>query len=407
MSLKLKFEQRGTALLEARTLVDAADAEKRSMSAEEEVIYNRALADVEKLSADIEMETRLLEQEAKISRVADVENIIKASSNAPKGDMEVRKAVFQKYLKRGINGLTDVEQRSLDATTDANGAYTVPDEQFVAQLIKDVDNIVVIRGLATKFQLTKAASLGFPTLSADPADADWTTELLTGDPDSTMAFGKREFTPSPLAKKIKISRTLINRSPLPIENIVRERMAYKFGITEEKAYMTGNGTGAPLGVFTASADGIDTDRDVSTANTSTAITFDGLINAKYSLTAPHMANASWIFHRDALKMLAKIKDDDGKYIWNQSVVTGQPDALLGSPFFMSEYAPNTFTASQYVGILGDFKYYWIVDALDMQIQVLYELYAETNQIGYICRKEGDGMPILGSAFARVKLAASS
>jgi HK97 family phage major capsid protein len=54
-------------------------------------------------------------------------------------------------------------------------------------------------------------------------------------------------------------------------------------------------------------------------------------------------------------------------------------------------------------MLGDFSQYWIVDALTMTIQVLLELYAATNQNGYISRFESDGMPVLEEAFARVKL----
>jgi HK97 family phage major capsid protein len=73
---------------------------------------------------------------------------------------------------------------------------------------------------------------------------------------------------------------------------------------------------------------------------------------------------------------------------------------------MSEYAPNTFTASQYVGILGDFSYVWIADSLQMEMQRLEELFASTNQVGLIGRLESDGMPVLSEAFVRVKLAAS-
>ena len=39
----------------------------------------------------------------------------------------------------------------------------------------------------------------------------------------------------------------------------------------------------------------------------------------------------------------------------------------------------------------------------MMIQRLNELYARTNQVGFIGRLETDGMPVLGEAFARVKL----
>ena len=82
------------------------------------------------------------------------------------------------------------------------------------------------------------------------------------------------------------------------------------------------------------------------------------------------------------------------------------DHLLatGLQFFMSEYVPNTFTTGKYVGILGDFSFYWIVDALNLEVQRLDELYAATNQIGFIGRMETDGMPVLEEAFVRVALA---
>jgi HK97 family phage major capsid protein len=40
----------------------------------------------------------------------------------------------------------------------------------------------------------------------------------------------------------------------------------------------------------------------------------------------------------------------------------------------------------------------------MQVQRLNELYAETNQVGFIGRLETDGAPVLEEAFVRVKLA---
>ncbi len=72
--------------------------------------------------------------------------------------------------------------------------------------------------------------------------------------------------------------------------------------------------------------------------------------------------------------------------------------------YESEYAPNTFTTGLYVGLLGDLSYYWIADALSMTVQRLEELYAATNQVGFIGRLETDGMPVLEEAFVRVKLA---
>ena len=112
------------------------------------------------------------------------------------------------------------------------------------------------------------------------------------------------------------------------------------------------------------------------------------------------------FNRTALLQLAQIKDGNDQYVWRESVRAGEPDRLLNMPIMMSEYVPNTFTAGLYVGMLADFSHYWIADAVDMQVQRLVELYAESNQTGFIGRLETDGMPVLPEAFARVTLAAS-
>jgi len=80
----------------------------------------------------------------------------------------------------------------------------------------------------------------------------------------------------------------------------------------------------------------------------------------------------------------------------------QPDILLGFPIDESERVPNTFTNGNYVGLLANWNYYEIADALDMEVQVLVEKYADTNQIGYIGRLKTDGMPTLEEAFVRVK-----
>jgi len=175
-------------------------------------------------------------------------------------------------------------------------------------------------------------------------------------------------------------------------------------VPEEKAFLIGTGVGQPLGIFTASNSGISTARDVSTGNTSTAIKADNLIECAYTLKAQYRRNARWIFHRDTVKMIRKLKDGEGNYLWRMGLAADRPDTILGHPFMESEYAPNTFTTGKYVGVLGDFSFYWIADALTMQIQVLTELYAESNQNGYIGRKESDGMPVLEEAFVRVTLA---
>lgn len=423
-------EQRAGLLAQARAITDQAEAEKRELSAEETVNFDRAFDDAQKLLKKIERLEALeaAETEARESAGDPVHRQTAVGQTGSGAGTEQRSTelrakyptltderiqlelrrerafprVLGAFLNNDTRDLAGDEARALQQDLAASGGYLTPPLQFIEGLIQAVDNLVFMRQWATKNGVLNADSLGKVSLDNDPADPTWTGELNFGTADSTMSLGMRELHPHPLAKYIKVSKTLV-RKATNIEELVRTRLAYKFGVVEENAYLNGNGSGQPLGVFTASDDGIPTSRDVSTGNTATSIQFDGLFEAKYTLKQQYWARARWLFHQDAVKQIAKLKDGEARYIWTESVRVGEPDRILGIPTYMSQYAPNTFTTTKYVGILGDFSFYYIADALQMVFEVLRELYAATNELAIVGRRESDGMPVLAEAFVRVKL----
>lgn len=403
--LKLR-QQRATLVAQARELLSKAEGEKRDLNAEEQEQYDRMWGDIDGLGKRADRLERQLGLEADLKLPA-------GNSHRPapddggepvatrgRGSNEYASA-FQAYL-RGGRPSPALEERGLQNDVDTLGGYLVPD-RFISDFIAGLDAAVYIRQWATKYELTNADSLGVPTLDTDMSDPIWTSELGTGDEDTAMRFGKRELRPHPLAKRIKVSKTLLRKAP-QVENIVRDRMEYRFAVTMENAYLNGDGVGKPLGIFQASASGLPVARDYSTGNEQTAITFDGLIGAKFHLKSQYWPRAKWLMHPTAVAALLKLQNGDGQYVWRESVRLGEPDTLLGLPVFLSEFVPHTFTTGLYAGVLGDFSKYWIADALDMEIQRLDELYAETNQVGFIGRMESDGMPVLPEAFVRIKLA---
>lgn len=425
-------QKRAKFVADARTLLDRAEGEKRELSQEEQNSWNALMSEAQKLKDQIDREERMAAAEAdqgapvSASTRPDPEGRgnggerIEFRSRAMRGADEAEPdwrntPEWQRLLRTGSSAYNrgfrsflrgqqaSAEVRALQADLDTQGGYLMAPIQMVDRLIQAVDDAVFVRRLATVIAVPNADSLGVPTLDADPADADWTSELATGGEDNNMSMGKRELKPHPLAKRIRISRKLIAKVP-NVEQLTVQRLGYKFAITQEKGFMLGNGAGQPLGVFVASSNGISTARDVSSGNTTTSIGFDGLISAKYALKAQYWARAQWAFHRDAVSQIAKLKDSQGQYLWRESVRVGEPDRVLGLPINTSEYAPNTFTTGLYVGILGDFSNYWIADSMAMEMQRLVELYAETNQIGLIGRLDTDGMPTLEEAFVRVRLA---
>ena len=83
---------------------------------------------------------------------------------------EQRNQAFNKFLTRGYSALNAQEIRALQADSGEAGGYLVAPQQFVDELIADIGNRVHIRQLATKFTITKAQSLGVPSLGAQSAD---------------------------------------------------------------------------------------------------------------------------------------------------------------------------------------------------------------------------------------------
>jgi HK97 family phage major capsid protein len=396
-------EERGRIVQEMRSLLERKSSEKRELNTEELSSYDQLFARQEELKGAIEREQKQAEVEHEL-RIGKEFAAPKMQSAKEEDKESFATRAFRSFLKNGLGSLREDEIRALSAGNQIEGGAIVPPTQWIADLLKAVDDRSVIRPLATKYRVDRALSLGVPVLDADPADADWTSEIGTGSEDSTMKFGSRELIPHPLAKRIKISNKLIRSSVVPVEQLVQERMAYKFAITEEKALMTGSGANQPLGLFTASASGISTARDVVGSNTTTAIAADTLFDMKYSVKEAYQQSGQWLFHRDAVKAIMKLKDQQNQYLWQPGLASGQPDTLLSRPVLQSEYVPNTFTTGKYVGMFGDFSFVWIVDAMELTVQKLVELYAESNQTGYVARKEMDAMPVLAEAFARCKLA---
>jgi HK97 family phage major capsid protein len=339
---------------------------------------------------------------------------------AHRGSKEYKQA-FDRYLKTGkasvglhiASDSQDGVNRSMALQSDnlEQAGYLVASEQFAAEVLRAVDDILFIRRWARVHTVVEATSLGIRARTSRASTFGWTQELQVSADDESLKYGKRSLTPHHLTGSIKLSRDLLRRSVISAEGEVRTELSRDGGEKMEDAYLLGDGAQKPLGVFTASANGISTGRDVVTGSTTT-FTTDGLLNAKYAMKAQYRQGQRgplrWLFHRNAINKIALLKDSTGQPIFRigmgRAQDTGMPeDELLGFPVDESERAPNTFTDGQYIGLLANWRYYEIADALDMEIQVLYELNARTNQVEYIARMKTDGMPTLEEAFVRLKL----
>ena len=390
------IQERATLNASLRALNDKYIESGEVMSGEDKEQLTKMEARYDELDKMVDTYNRQLERDRKEGeKPAD-----QVAKDNPKNAERIK--AFSDVLRFGSQQSFQV-YAALQQDNPTQAGYLVAPEEFRSELIREIADATFMRQKANVLPpLKNAQSLGYPTRTAGMGAWAWGNELTEPTDDSTLAYGKREFVPRPGVSGIKVSKTLL-RNMAQVDAYVRGEIAEEVAKNLETAYMTGSGAGQPLGLFTSSLDGIYTDRDVSTGNTATEIKVDGLIEAQEKVKQQYQIGCEWIFHSDAVKQIRKLKNSDGQYVWQNSLVAGSPDMLLGKPVNRSEYAPNTFTTGLYVGLYGNLKSYWIADAMSLEIQVLMELYAKSNQAYYLSRIETDGAPVLSAAFARVKL----
>jgi HK97 family phage major capsid protein len=413
-------EQRMTVVKNLRELTDKADAEKRDLTAEEQGQWDRGMVDVDKLEkryTDLER-FEAVERSANEDGERRSKPLESRSGERTGPDVAKSRADFRHYLStgelRGAMTPGQGETRDTVITTASKGGFLILPVEISADIVKPINDMVYIRGVCEKAgSLTKvkeAQKLGIRLRTTRMADADWTTEVQAVTEDTTGAYGRRDLEPQQVSKLAKISLRTLALS-VDAEKEVNNELAYKFAITEEKAYMIGSGTGQPLGIFTASANGLPASQDVATA-TAGVLAADDLINVKYSLKQGHQNDPAtrWFLSREAVKRIRKLKvastvgGNDLEYVWAPGLVSGQPDKILDIPYCQSEYVPNTFATGLYVAALMNLRYYRIAELDVVFMQRLVELYAATGEVGFIGRRWLDAAVVLAEAGARLKLA---
>lgn len=396
----LEMRQKRAALVEqARNILDAADAEKRGLTAEEEQQYNNIMSEVDALAKRIEKEERQLAIEEELKKSAGV---IAAKRDQLGTDKEERtgresreyRDAFWKAMRQTRNALYADEVRALQVGTDSEGGYLVPDE-FERTLIQALQDQNIMRSLATVISTSSGDRL-IPVV-ASHGSASWIAE--EGDyTESDEAFNRVTLGAHKVGTLIKVSEELLQDSAFNLEQYIVSEFARRLGRAEEAAFVNGDGNGKPSGLIGAAQVGV-------TAAATNAITADELIDLYHSLGRPYRQRATFLLADSTAKVIRKLKDNDGQYIWQPGLQAGQPDRLFNRPVAISDDVPAIAAGAKVIAF-GDFSYYWIADRQGTVFQRLNELYAIKGQVGFRAYRRVDGKLILAEAVKVLQMKAS-
>ena len=364
--------------------------------------YNKMAADVKALGEEIQRLEDQMEMDAKLAKATSAPVHTDPKIGQRKNTRATATEEYNKAFWDMMRGNTSLEVRdALSVGVDQNGGFTVPDE-FERQLVQALEENNIFRSLAKTIR-TNSGTRTIP-IATDSGSASWIEEGAAIQ-ESDMSFSQETLSAYKLGCMIKVSNELLNDSAFDIASHIAHRFGVRFGNAEEDAFINGTGPSANPQMTPSMPTGILTSLTPTAGNTTAnaqTVHFDNIYKLYYSLKSPYRRNSSFLCNETLLLQLMLIKDKNDNYIWKPGLEIGKPDTILGRPIHTSGYMPAitgnaTQDKNKKVLLFGDFSYYWIADRQNRTLKRLNELYAVTDQVGFIGTQRVDGKLILPEA----------
>jgi len=314
------------------------------------------------------------------------------------------KAFFDTYLRKGQKFLTPDEQKELIIGSDPSAGYLTSVE-YGREIIKGITEFSPIRQEAT-VKSTGSTEYQFPKRSALP-DTYWTGEIQERVEDASLEYAMEKLTPHEV---ISFKRVSLQQLEDNIYNLAEELGAAfgeALGLKEGTAFVSGSGVTQPEGFLTHA--------DVGSTETAAAsvIGANDIMNHPYRIARGYRRNAKWYMNDTTIAIIRLFRADAiapadglGPFLWQNSLIAGEPPTLAGYPVISCPDMPD-IADDAYPVVFGDMRRaYTIVDRIRFSIQELRERYAEFGMIGYIARKRVDGQVVLAAALHKLKIKAA-
>jgi len=342
--LKRQTDLRATAWEEAKNLLDAAAAESRDLTAEENVIYDR-------ISEDMDNRARVIEQitkdEERAQRLDVAAASVRTDEVAPADDDDTESI---RKLARGEVRSIDFEKR--DVLTSNTGA-PVP-TSFYSEVISKARLVGPMLTTSTIITTAGGENLQIPRVSTYSASTIAAEAGAIGESDPAFAafitLGAFKF-----SYLTQVSREMIEDSGVDILGFLADQVGQGIGFNVNNFLTVGTGTTQPRGIVAASTLGVTGGTGVSGAATA-----DNLVDLLYSLdgAARMLPGTGFMMNGKSIGAVRKLKDTAGQYVFAPSFAVGTPDTLLGVPLVENPAMADAATSAKSI-ICGHLPSYYV------------------------------------------------
>ena len=309
------------------------------------------------------------------------------------------------YLRAG----REAELKSLNTAVMGDGGFVVPtvlDQQIAERLLR----LSPIRSIAQVVQTTTS---------------DYRKLIATGAPQSGWASqtGARSETTAPKFAEIippsgelyanpSATQFMLDDAGFDVEAWLADQIAREFARAEGAAFVSGSGTNQPLGFLTGSTSSADdgarafgTLQHLGSGDASGLGTTpdDRLIDMVMALKPGHRQGAVWVMNAATIALIRKVKDTTGGYIWQPSVIEGQPNRLLGYPVVEASDMPDV-AANALPIAFGNFQNGYLITER-FGTRLLRDPYSNKPYVNFYATKRVGGQVLDSDAIKLLKITA--
>ncbi|HTE48254.1 MAG TPA: phage major capsid protein [Gemmatimonadaceae bacterium] len=286
------------------------------------------------------------------------------------------------------------ERKSLTTDSDPDGGYVVPtttSSRFIRKLIL----VSPIRQYATVETISKGNDLEIPAEGPQSFAAGRVGQRSTR-PETAAGQMRLEKIPThEYYAKPMLTQQMIDDTSMDVEGWAADRVGTAIGQIEGQDFVAGSGVGGPEGFNSSSVTDIH-------GGDAALIKIDGLFDMMADLPTYYAQNARIYSNRKTKYAIRKLKDGQGQYLWQPSVIVGAPPTFDGTEvveiYDMPDIAANAFPV-----VYGDLKAaYTIVDR--MQLRLLRDPYTSKPFVELYFTKRTGGQIVLAEALRRLKIA---
>jgi HK97 family phage major capsid protein len=404
VTAKALREKRANLGKEAQAIIDKAETEKRDLSAEEKVSFDKIHTDIEEMRTDVE---RLEKHERVTKELGESRGVVAGRENAGPDDSptedgkeakELRakqEKAFRSYLRFGMEGLEPEEraimsgrfsrekdspvneQRTAQTVTTSGGGYLIP-QGFGDSLEKSMKAFGGVESASTAFSTETGNTLPWPTVD-DTSNTGRLLAINTAATETALAFGVITFAAYKFSSDmVTIPVELLQDSAFDLDTELAAILGERLGRVHNTYQTTGTGSSQPQGNVVGASSGV-------TAAGTTTVTADELLDLVHSVDPAYRTpafGAGWFLNDGSLKKLRQLKDGEGRPLWQVGIAGSAPDSILGYPYTINQDMAAMTTGLKPI-LFGARKKFRIRNVKGFTLLRLAERYAELHQVAFL------------------------